>query len=133
MRNGMRALSILQPWAWLIANGYKDVENRCWPTACRGPFLIPAGKRWGREQKEDLAFVRALFPHIPLPETFELGGIVGRATITGCTTDSESPWFFGPFGFEIAGAAPVPFKALRGQLGWFNVPADVLGAEVSHG
>jgi len=24
----MKALSILMPWAWLIVNGQKDVENR---------------------------------------------------------------------------------------------------------
>lgn len=26
----MKALSIRQPWAWLIANGHKDIENRTW-------------------------------------------------------------------------------------------------------
>ena len=26
----MKALSIKQPWAWLICAGYKDVENRNW-------------------------------------------------------------------------------------------------------
>ena len=26
----MRVISIRQPWAWLIVNGYKDVENRTW-------------------------------------------------------------------------------------------------------
>jgi len=39
------ALSIWQPWAWLIANGYKDIENRTWWTKFRGPFLIHASKR----------------------------------------------------------------------------------------
>lgn len=29
-------LSIRQPWAWLIVNGYKDIENRTWPTHFRG-------------------------------------------------------------------------------------------------
>lgn len=121
----MRVLSILQPWAWLIANGHKDIENRSWTTPYRGPFLIHAGKRWGREQREDLSFVRARFPHIEVPLSFELGGIVGQATIVGCTDDSESPWFFGPYGFEIADASPLPFVPLRGQLGWFRPPADV--------
>ena len=32
----MKALSIQQPWAWLIAHGKKDVENRTWATAFRG-------------------------------------------------------------------------------------------------
>jgi hypothetical protein len=26
----MKALSIKQPWAWLIVNGHKDIENRDW-------------------------------------------------------------------------------------------------------
>lgn len=38
----MKALSILQPWAWLIVEGYKDVENRTWKTGFRGKFLIHA-------------------------------------------------------------------------------------------
>ncbi|MEI3544750.1 MAG: ASCH domain-containing protein [Alphaproteobacteria bacterium] len=39
-------LSIRQPWAWLIVNGYKDIENRTWPTHFRGKVLIHAGKKW---------------------------------------------------------------------------------------
>ncbi len=42
----MKALSIRQPWAWLIANGYKDIENRSWRTNFRGEFLIHAGKKF---------------------------------------------------------------------------------------
>jgi hypothetical protein len=32
----LRALSLRQPWAWLVANGYKDIENRSWRTNHRG-------------------------------------------------------------------------------------------------
>jgi hypothetical protein len=28
--NKPKAISICQPWAWLIVNGYKDIENRIW-------------------------------------------------------------------------------------------------------
>ena len=35
-------LSIRQPWAWLIAHGWKNIENRTWPTGYRGRFLIHA-------------------------------------------------------------------------------------------
>ncbi len=38
----MKALSIKQPWAYLIAAGIKDVENRTWKTNYRGKFLIHA-------------------------------------------------------------------------------------------
>ncbi len=41
----MLALSISQPWAWLIVNtntypGGKDIENRGWMTHYRGPIAI---------------------------------------------------------------------------------------------
>ncbi len=40
----MKALTISQPWANLIASGLKFVENRTWPTSYRGPLAIHAGK-----------------------------------------------------------------------------------------
>jgi ASCH domain len=39
----MRALSVRQPWAELIASGRKDVEVRSWHTLHRGPLLICSG------------------------------------------------------------------------------------------
>jgi ASCH domain len=41
----MKALSVRQPWAWLIIAGHKDVENRSWTTTYRGPLLIHAARR----------------------------------------------------------------------------------------
>src|SRR5216683_3431530 len=41
----MKALSIQQPFAWLIVNGYKDIENRTWNTNYKGFVLIHAGKQ----------------------------------------------------------------------------------------
>lgn len=122
----MRALSILQPWAWVISHGHKTVENRVWKTDVRGQFLIHAGKRWGQEQENDLNFIRNQFPRIVLPTSFELGGIVGRATITGCVTDLDDPWFFGPYGFLLKDASPLPFTPYRGSQRWFDVSDDFL-------
>jgi hypothetical protein len=119
-----KALSILQPWAWLIVNGHKDIENRNWRTSFRGRFIVHAGKKWGREQREDLARVRDQFPRLVIPNTFDLGGLVGAATITDCVGYSESPWFVGSFGFVIADAKPCVFTPWRGQLGWFDIDAD---------
>jgi hypothetical protein len=33
------ALSIRQPWAWLICHAGKNIENRPWRTQFRGRFL----------------------------------------------------------------------------------------------
>ena len=41
----MKALTLWQPWASLIALGHKRIETRCWKTAYRGPLAIhSAGK-----------------------------------------------------------------------------------------
>ena len=40
----MKALTIAQPYADLIARGEKVIENRTWFTPYRGPLVIHAGK-----------------------------------------------------------------------------------------
>lgn len=45
----MKALSVKQPWATLIANGKKTIETRKWKTNYRGKILICSSKakdRW---------------------------------------------------------------------------------------
>jgi len=41
----MKAISLKQPWASLIANGEKTIETRTWPTKYRGDLLICASKQ----------------------------------------------------------------------------------------
>lgn len=38
----MKAISLTQPWASLIALGYKRIETRSWSTTYRGPLAIHA-------------------------------------------------------------------------------------------
>lgn len=40
----MRALTLHQPWASLVAVGVKTIETRGWSTTYRGPLLIHAAK-----------------------------------------------------------------------------------------
>lgn len=116
----MKALSIQQPWAWLIVNGYKDIENREWSTNERGPFHVHTGQKFDREGYN---WIRRAFPEIPMPkpEEFQMGGIVGQMTITGCVTSSSSKWFFGRYGFTLADAVPCEFRKYKGQLKFFEV------------
>ena len=114
----MKALSIMQPWAWLIAAGHKDIENRTWRTEYRGPVLIHAGKRIDPNYEEDGTFYWE-WPDITQPDSFGLGGVIGEAEIVDCVSDSLSPWFHGPYGFVIRNARLLPFQRCRGQLGFF--------------
>ncbi len=40
----MKAISLLQPWATLVAIGAKRIETRSWATNYRGPLAIHASK-----------------------------------------------------------------------------------------
>ncbi len=124
----MKALSIKQPWSWLIVNGHKDIENRDWLTRFRGPVFIHAGKSFDgaslRVVKATIEYLESDFS-ITLPSSFEMGGIVGIAEIVDCVEESESPWFCGTYGFVIKNARPLPFTPLRGQLGFFDVPREI--------
>jgi hypothetical protein len=124
-----QALSIRQPWAWLIVNGYKDIENRSWNTTYRGEFFIHASKQMlVREYRECMDFVErinrdgnVILPEVKLPsrDEFEFGGIIGAAKITACVTESESPWFTGKFGFVIEEPKILPFMKCQGTLQFF--------------
>jgi hypothetical protein len=48
----MRGLSLLQPWATLMAIGAKKIETRSWGTSYRGTVLIHASKGFGRDERE---------------------------------------------------------------------------------
>lgn len=41
----MKALTVWQPWASLVALGVKTIETRSWSTSYRGPLAIHAAKR----------------------------------------------------------------------------------------
>jgi hypothetical protein len=117
----MKALSIRQPWAWLIVNGHKDIENRQWLTHYRGPLLIHASKGMTRAEY-DFASEHALSATgitLPLFDELERGGIVGRVDLVDCVNQYPSPWFFGEFGFVLKNAKPLPFHPCKGALGFF--------------
>lgn len=118
----MKALSIRQPWAWLIVNGHKDIENRCWKTHFRGPLLVHASQGMTRDEYA-LGAVLAEENGVALPAfgQLERGGIVGTVEIIDCVTHDPSPWFFGEFGFLLKAARPLPFVPLKGKLGFFQV------------
>lgn len=118
------ALSIMQPWAGLIVNGLKDIENRSWSTRFRGPVLIHAGKKLDGDAMDsvDAGMHPVTFDdlegHYGL--VYPRGGIVGVAEIVDCVSASRSPWFVGDFGFVIRNARPLPFIPCKGALGFFT-------------
>lgn len=138
----MIALSIQQPWAWLIVNGYKDIENRQWkyPPSYRGRILIHASKQVDRAALADFfdpsysshkAHWQEPLHHMPKSSReYARGGIVGIAILVDVVTKSNSPWFHGYWGFVLKDARPLPFCSLPGRLGLFEVASSQLSEEI---
>lgn len=88
----MKALTIQQPWAWAIAEGIKQVENRVWSTSHRGELAIHAGKKWdeaGREFLERLGH--------SVPDDLPRGAIVAVVDLVDVVPyDGSQPQLFGP-------------------------------------
>ncbi len=120
----MRVLSIRQPWAWLIVQGHKEIENRSWATRYRGPLLIHASARPAPHLLRLRTEIRARFG-LTLPDQFELGGLVGIADLTDCVAHSTSPWYEGLMAWHLTNARPLPFVPLLGRLGLFEPPEEL--------
>ena len=92
----MKALSIRQPWAWLIVNGYKDIENRTWSTDFRGRVYVHAGKRVKPgDFQEQRDYIRE--SSINIADELPLGAILGEVTILDCVDSSSIQWFYRPW------------------------------------
>lgn len=119
------ALSIRQPWAWLLANGHKDIENRTWRTNFRGRFLIHASAcknpgEWEAAYWHVLDFISPEIAYqIPRIDDLDYGGIVGEAVLVDCVDHSLSKWWAGLVGFQVEKARPLPFFPCRGSLKFF--------------
>lgn len=108
----MKAITIHQPWASLIAHGYKRFETRGWRTNYRGPIAIHASK------KRDMEFIWELknkYPEIwkAIP-TFPTGAIVAVAELVEC-------WLIGEHSiFEEKSGRAIVIDQQERDFGWYE-------------
>jgi activating signal cointegrator 1 len=139
----MKALTLTQPWATLVAIGAKRIETRSWSTNYRGPLLIHAAKSFPRDC-QDLCFepsFRKALLSIPCPFPRELprGVIVARCKLVDCVPTKDVPYHKldlaeqdfgnyddGRFAFYLKEIVPVEPIVIRGMLGLWEVPALAL-------
>ncbi len=117
----MKGLTILQPYAYLIATGSKFIENRTWSTTYRGPLLIHAGKSQSMLMPEDVGDPRLVF-----------GAIVAVAELVDCRRYADLPAAMrahehahGPWCWVLDHVQPVEPMPYRGAQGLFDVDASV--------
>lgn len=95
----MKALTIKQPWASLIANGIKDIENRTWKTNYRGRIYIHASA------KPAASLVSSVLNYEQTAQLVRTGGldhnytsklpssaIIGEVDIVDCVINHPSIW-----------------------------------------
>ncbi len=72
------ALSLTQPWASLVAIGYKKIETRSWSTSYRGPLWIHAAKGFDTYAKGFAQTERALGR---IPGRLPFGAIIAKVEL----------------------------------------------------
>lgn len=77
----MKIITIKEPFATLIAEGYKEYEFRTWKTKYRGEVLIHAGKGIDKKAMER-------FKHLNL--NYSSGKILAKAALTDCIKIDDS-------------------------------------------
>lgn len=95
----MKAITVKQPWASLIVEGIKDIENRTWPTKFRGRVLIHAASKswdWDRfinymTSMGALGVFTAKWTRKWL-SNLTTGAIIGSVEIVDCVIDNQSVW-----------------------------------------
>jgi hypothetical protein len=136
----MWAITIMQPWATLIASGARKYDIRTWGTHRRGAVLIHAGVTYRDLQRElamSPAFACLLREHAAsrLANEFPRGVLLGTADLTDCLlADQVDPaelalGAFRPgrwaWRFDNARLLPSPIP-LRRRQGFFEVPQEIV-------
>lgn len=82
----MKALTLIQPWATLIALGEKQIETRSWDTKYRGKIAIHAGKKIDKK-----AFERPIYKDVLKKHNVTISNIPTGCVIAVCTLETTSP------------------------------------------
>lgn len=129
MKKQFSAISVWQPWAWLIVNGYKDVENRDWAPigekiGQRIAIHAPLRKVTKDEYVEFLKVVkeRRIKKYPKSPDDFVYGAVIGTAVLEKVAKRIKSYWAQrGSFHWKLCAARKVKPKFVRGVQSWFSV------------
>ena len=125
----MKALSLTQPWATLVATDQKRIETRSWRTNYRGPLYIHAAKRFPPHARE---FALKVYGNPAVLPYITRGAIIARAyllevcpvedllalSVQEAKYGDYSPGRFAYLLSNIEQLEPIPWK---GALGLFEV------------
>lgn len=79
----LKALTLTQPWATLVAIGAKRIETRSWSTRYRGPLAIHAARGFPRDAF-DLCRVEPFRTALSAQAVFPRGEVVATCNLVDC-------------------------------------------------
>lgn len=121
-RGPLKAMTIRQPFAWLVTAGVKSIENRGRTSRHRGLIAIHASKAMPQATYQAAC---KLFGHGIDPALMHRGAIIGVAELVRVVEQSRSRWFFGPYGYVLENPVEIEPIACIGQLGIWTVPPRI--------
>ncbi|MFD5020054.1 ASCH domain-containing protein [Paenibacillus sp. NPDC058367] len=77
----MKAITIVQPWATLIALGEKHFETRSWATKHRGELAIHAGKKIDKDACDQPEIRAALVRHGYTADNLPTGAVLATCNL----------------------------------------------------
>jgi len=101
----LKAITLHQPWATLMALGEKIFETRGWATPHRGETAIHAGKKVDRDACEREPIKSVLAKHGYTASNLPTGAVVAIATLSHC-------WSIGT---DYQSGMPVLFNGVGGE------------------
>jgi hypothetical protein len=123
----MKALTVRQPYAHLIAAGIKRIENRTWETPHRGALAIHAALGRHPLDADDVGTLTQL--GITIPAELDYGAIIAIVNVVECIEIDDlpddlaaDPFAFGPWCWILADARLVAPISCRGKLRLWNAP-----------
>jgi ASCH domain len=100
-----------------VVSGYKDIENRSWRTAHRGPLLVHAS----RSKPDYTSDMIERMYGVRLPDEVETGGIIGLVDVVDCVKRHSSKWKFrGTWGWVLENPRRLPLRECKGFVGLFK-------------
>jgi hypothetical protein len=116
----MKVISIIQPWATLIALGEKKFETRSWKTKYRGELAIHASKKIDKEACKMTPIVQTLNKHgIVLFDDLPMGEIIATCNLIDCLqvhTHAMSE----DGGYAIVGDNNILIQGNEYDFGWYG-------------
>lgn len=137
----MKALSLTQPWATLIAIGAKRYETRSWKTSFRGTIAIAASKRYpidafrfsrdypARQTLGNVAIpIGCIVAIADISQIYPTGSLFSTTSLPDAAEHEEEFGNYAPgrFAWKLDNVRKLRVPVLcKGALSLWEVPSDV--------